>query len=152
MKATGTRDLSEDIAHYFTKTGPNSSYGTLAFFLPGLHKSRWIICPSTLTFSYDQYEQSFYCRLTLRNRGDIYGCYFPLVLSLCRANAKKRNMSVEARTETINSYTFWSLGLYKQHTGMQFNELSVNVRLYTICSAIIMFGLYRVPAAHDLTI
>lgn len=76
------------------------------------------------------------------------------MLSLCSASAKKRKMFVEAKTETINSYilVFWSLGLYKQDTGMHFNEPSVDVRLSTICSAIIMCGLYRVPAAHGLTI
>jgi len=74
------------------------------------------------------------------------------VLSLWSASAKKRKMSAEAKTETINSYIFWSLGLYKQNIRMHFNKSSVDVRLYTVCSAIIMCGLYRVPAAHGLTV
>ena len=107
-----------------------------------------------LFVSYDKYEQIFYCRLNLHNRGDIYGSYFPFVLSLCNASAKKRKIFVEAKTETINSYVFCSLGLYTQDTGMHFNEPSVDVRLSTICSAIIILvcGLYRVSAAHGLTI
>jgi len=74
------------------------------------------------------------------------------VLSLCSASAKRRKMFVEAKTETVNSYIFWSFGLYKQDTGMHFNEPSVDVRLSTICSAIIMCGLHCIPAARGLTI